>query len=128
MTVLGEPPLAGDVIRQNPLDAPPEIFAVMGLNEVDELVDDNVLDYAGRQADGAPMNVEAAFGTARTPTVAQLPNVHRYGRGSDPVSKEIDAALYPGLAVADIPGDEVLVGAVALVAPQLEPATMKAER
>jgi hypothetical protein len=49
VSVLGEPALADGEVRNDPLDEPPEVLAMMGLDEVDELVDDYVLDFAGRR-------------------------------------------------------------------------------
>lgn len=64
IAVLSERALAGCVVRDDLLDAPPEFFAVVGLYEVYEFVDDHVLDGAGREADGTPVEVEVAFWTA----------------------------------------------------------------
>lgn len=127
MAVLGEPLLASCVVGQHSFYTLPEIFAVMRLYEVDQLMNDNVLDYPRRQADGTPVDVKVALRATGAPTVAEFPDVYRCGCSPDPVDKEVCAPPYPGLTVADVPGNEVLSGAMALVAAQLEPATMQAK-
>ncbi len=71
MAVFGEPPLASVEVGYDPLDAPPEIGAMVGLHEVYEFVDNYVLDDARREADGPPVEVEGTFASAGAPAVAE---------------------------------------------------------
>ena len=60
--VFGEPTLAIREVQDDPLDAPPESGTVVGFHEVDLLVDDHVLHHTGREAEGAPVEVEVPPG------------------------------------------------------------------
>lgn len=58
--VLRQPRLPQGEVGHDALHAGPELRRVMGVLEVHQLVDGDVLDDARREEDGAPVEVEAA--------------------------------------------------------------------
>ena len=68
--MLGEPRLALLIVRHGPFQTAPEGGGVVGLVQVNELMDDHVLGDVAGQQDGLPVEVDPVALAAGAPAVA----------------------------------------------------------
>ncbi len=87
---------------------------MVGLQQVDQLVGDHVLNDARRELEGAPVDVDRARPAARSPAEAEIADGDGRRGDADAVGQQVDAATEPRRAVGDVPGNQVLGSSVTL--------------
>src|SRR4051794_699924 len=118
--MLGQPLLSCNVVGHRSFDAAPERLVVARFEYVHELVHDHVVDDPGRELQCPPVKVERRA-PARPPAEAKILNTDGPRLDADARRVPDDPASQPRFTVLDVPVDEVLFAALALVATELEP-------
>ena len=127
-TQSAKPFAAGLEVGHSAFDEPPELGAVVGPQEVRNLVGEDVVDEVGRELHSGPVDVDTAVRSTGSPPIAQGEdlevgdlNVHAVGPGFEPSPE-------PGMAGAAVPAGEVPGRVLDAVAPKFQPATEQSHR